>query len=245
MATSSVLANSSKSKPGVTTGNVNINRSNSNGNLTQQNQNFQRQSQTENQNHTHGSIINGFKIAHININHLIHKKNFINELISKNNISIFAVTETWLSGDISDGEISIPHYRVFRRDRTDRRGGGVCIYIHETINFKVLVHQQDPSLEVLWLTLCEATARSTKLRKMQFYKSVFYQKKEALLLFTTSPCLKVFASLITKNKSKSSWHTEKFAKNRLKEKSSGRMRTKRQNRKVCSSLRSISSSPSH
>ena len=151
MATSSVLANSSKSKPGVTTGNVNINRSNSNGNLTQQNQNFQRQSQTENQNHTHGSIINGFKIAHININHLIHKKNFINELISKNNISIFAVTETWLSGDISGGEISIPHYRVFRRDKTDRRGGGVCIYIHETINFKVLVQLQDPSLEMLWL----------------------------------------------------------------------------------------------
>ena len=96
------------------------------------------------------------------------------------------------------------------------------------------------------LTLCEATARSTKLRKMQFFKSVFYQKNEALLFITTLPCLKVFASLITKNKSKSSWHTEKFAKSRLKEKSSGRMRTKRQNRKVCScSLRSISSSPGH
>ena len=79
------------------------------------------------------------------------------------------------------------------------------------------------------LTLCEATARSTKLRKMHFYKSVFYQKNEALLFITTLPCLKVFALLITKNKSKSSWHTEKFAKNRLKEKSSGRMRTKRQN----------------
>ena len=80
---------------------------------------------------------------------------------------------------------------------------------------------------------------------MQFYKSVFYQKNEAFLFITTLPCLKVFASLITKNKSKSLWHTEKFAKNRLKEKSSGRMRTKRQNRKVCSSLRSISSSPGH
>ena len=58
------------------------------------------------QNCTHGSTINGFKIAHININHLLHQKNFINELISKNNISIFAVNETWLSEDISDGEIS-------------------------------------------------------------------------------------------------------------------------------------------
>ena len=56
------------------------------------------------------------------------------------------------------------------------------------------------------------------MRKKQSYKSVFYQKKEAVLLITTSPCLKVFVSLITKNKSKSSWHTEKFAKSRLKEK---------------------------
>ena len=55
------------------------------------------------------------------------------------------------------------------------------------------------------LTLCEATARSTKLRKKQSYQSVFYQKKEAFLLITTLPCLKVFVSLITKNKSKSSW----------------------------------------
>ena len=78
---------------------------------------------------------------------------------------------------------------------------------------------------------------------MQFYKSVFYQKNEALLLITTLPCLKVFALLITKNKSQSLWPIEKFAKNRLKEKSSGRMRTKRQNCKVCSSLRCISSFP--
>ena len=96
-----------------------------------------------------------------------------------------------------------------------------------------------------YLTLCEATARSTKLRKKQSYKSVFYQKKEELLLITTLPCLKVFVSLITKNKSKSSWYTEKFAKRRLKEKSSGRMRTKRQNRKEFCFLRCFSSSPGH
>ena len=98
---------------------------------------------------------------------------------------------------------------------------------------------------VYLLTLCEATARSTKLRKQQSYKSVFYQKKEALLLITTLPCLKGFVSLITKNKSKSSWYTENFAKSCLKEKSSGRMRTKRQNRKECCFLRSFSSSPGH
>ena len=132
-------------------------------------------------------------------------------------------------------------------------GGGGVLYIYvvsmytsrdESKNFHFDADDGHSS-PASGLTLCEATARSTKLRKMQFYKSVFYQKNEALLFITTLPYLKVFASLITKNKPKSSWHTEKFAKNRLKEKSSGRMRTKRQNRKVCSSLRSISSSPGH
>ena len=64
-----------------------------------------------------------------------------------------------------------------------------------------------------------------KSEKKAILQERFYQKKEALLLITTLPCVKVFVSLITKNKSKSSWHTEKFAKSRLKEKSSGRMRT--------------------
>ena len=81
------------------------------------------------------------------------------------------------------------------------------------------------------------------MRKKAILRERLYQKKEALLLITTLPCLKVFVSLITKNKSKSSWHTEKFAKSRLKEKSSGRMRKKRQNRKECCFLRCFSSSP--
>ena len=38
------------------------------------------------------------------------------------------------------------------------------------------------SLQTIYLTLCETTARSTKLRKMQSYKSVFYQKKNLFCL---------------------------------------------------------------
>ena len=58
------------------------------------------------------------------------------------------------------------------------------------------------------------------------------KKHFACYNLTACFCQKVFASLITKNKSKSSQHTEK-PKNRLKEKSSKRMRTKCQNRIAC------------
>ena len=62
---------------------------------------------------------------------------------------------------------------------------------------------------------------------------------------TLSESICLFASLILKNKSKSLWHTEKFAKSFLQKKSPLRMRTKRQNRKLCRSLCFISCSPCH
>ena len=58
------------------------------------------------------------------------------------------------------------------------------------------------ALCLLLIVLPSTKNLSTKLRKMQFYKSIFYQKNEALLFITTLPCLKEFASLITKTNPK-------------------------------------------
>ena len=40
------------------------------------------------------------------------------------NLHILAFTETWLDNSISDGEVSLPGYSIFRSDRTNGRGGG-------------------------------------------------------------------------------------------------------------------------
>ena len=34
------------------------------------------------------------------------------------NIDVFTISETWLNSNISDDEVSIPDYQLFRRDRT-------------------------------------------------------------------------------------------------------------------------------
>ena len=47
-------------------------------------------------------------------------------------VDILAVTETFLDGTISDGEICPGHYRIYRRDRS-RHGGGVLVIIREDI----------------------------------------------------------------------------------------------------------------
>ncbi len=77
----------------------------------------------------------------------------IREIIIKYKLSIFAVTETWLTPDMSDGEINIDGYRLFRRDRVGRLGGGVCIYTHHCLKIKVLNDLSHPLLEMLWLSI--------------------------------------------------------------------------------------------
>lgn len=48
-------------------------------------------------------------------------------------LHMFSINETKIDSSINDCEVYIPRYEIFRRDR-DRRCGGVCFYIENTIN---------------------------------------------------------------------------------------------------------------
>ena len=52
----------------------------------------------------------------------------LNLLLSSDNVDIVCITETWLKSSLPDSCIANTNYwSVFRSDRTDRPGGGVCI----------------------------------------------------------------------------------------------------------------------
>ena len=51
------------------------------------------------------------------------------------NLDVLAINETRLSKSISDTCVHIPGHDIVRKDR-NRNGGGVCVYIRSTINFK-------------------------------------------------------------------------------------------------------------
>ena len=51
----------------------------------------------------------------------------------KSNIPILGITETWLKSYISDAQIYIKNYLPFRCDRSNRKGGGTLLYVHESI----------------------------------------------------------------------------------------------------------------
>ena len=56
-------------------------------------------------------------------------------LCERNGADIITLSETWLNKDIDDSEIELPGYSIIRRDRSERTGGGVIIYIREGLVF--------------------------------------------------------------------------------------------------------------
>ena len=55
--------------------------------------------------------------------------------LNKNNFSVpfIALAETWLKDDITEAEINIENYNVYRADRQRSAHGGVLLYVHEKI----------------------------------------------------------------------------------------------------------------
>ena len=49
-------------------------------------------------------------------------------------LHILAFTESKLDNSISDGEVSLPGYSIFRSDQTNGRGVGIAVYVKETLS---------------------------------------------------------------------------------------------------------------
>ena len=43
---------------------------------------------------------------------------------------IVGITESWANNDITNAELGLEGYVMFRKDRIGRRGGGVILYIN-------------------------------------------------------------------------------------------------------------------
>ena len=68
--------------------------------------------------------------------------------------SLIAVTETWLNEEIPNHLISMNAYTVFRADRKTRMGGGVCVFVSDSLTVTRLEISDHPEdFESLWLFL--------------------------------------------------------------------------------------------
>ena len=70
-----------------------------------------------------------------------------------NNIDIAAITETWFNKDIDDDLVSLDKYCIHRCDRVSGCGGGVCLFVANTIYSKRLSDLEDTRYDCIWIWL--------------------------------------------------------------------------------------------
>ena len=69
------------------------------------------------------------------------------------NWDVVGVAETWLDNTISDGKICIPGYSVVRCDRSDRQGGGTCLYYRTSLPVTYRSDLHHSHLEATWTAI--------------------------------------------------------------------------------------------
>ena len=125
----------------------------------------------------------GFKLAALNIVSLQAHIDELSVYMHSKVIDILAINESRLSSSISNGEVSIPGYILERNDR-NRDGGGVALYIRNTINYELLHDYDDDRLE--WLGI-----RVNKFTTKPFIVGTWYRPPDA-----NAEILMAFESLI-------------------------------------------------
>ena len=87
-----------------------------------------------------------------NARSLLNKLNYVQSLFTSKSISILCITETWLHSNVFDHEIVPSGFTVYRRDRTNKRGGGVLIAVCSKIRSKLVFTHS--FVEIITIELC-------------------------------------------------------------------------------------------
>ena len=101
----------------------------------------------------------GLKLAHLNIRSLnvitMNKIDQVRILLEDKTIDVLALSETWLMSDVSDEEVYICGYTLYRKKRvSDQRGGGVTLYIESSISHSYSDKlTKDSNSEVIWVAI--------------------------------------------------------------------------------------------
>ena len=73
------------------------------------------------------------KCVCLNARSIINKKTELNIMVVDIKPHIIGITESWANNDITNAELGLEGYVMFRKDRIGRKGGGVLLYIKDTI----------------------------------------------------------------------------------------------------------------
>ena len=78
-----------------------------------------------------------------------NKQEEMEAIVQQDRYDLVAITETWWD-DSHDWSAAMDGYKLFRRNRQGRTGGGVAFYVRECFDCTKL-HDCDDKVECLWL----------------------------------------------------------------------------------------------
>ena len=114
--------------------------------------------------------LKGITLLHNNIRSLVKNFDEFELFLNVLKPDIFCLSETWLNEDISDFEVRIKDYKLFRNDRKGRRGGGVAIYVKN----RLFATQTEIGTDIESLTIEVKQPNGAK-----FYLSVIYRPPDS------------------------------------------------------------------
>ena len=93
----------------------------------------------------------GYICVCLNARSIVNKKNELNIMGEDIDPHMIGITESWANTDISDAELGLTGYVMFRKDRIGRRGGGVILYVKESIQaYEIKLEREADCDEAVW-----------------------------------------------------------------------------------------------
>ena len=74
---------------------------------------------------------NKVKLAHLNARSLKCREHYVlvKETIFANKFDVFTTSETWFNDSVTDVDVEVPGYKLYRVDRQNKKDGGICVYV--------------------------------------------------------------------------------------------------------------------
>ena len=79
---------------------------------------------------------NNFIIGHLNARSLNKNITELKAILDETDFDAVSISESWLRSRTPKDRFHINGYKIFRNDRKNKRGGGVCLYVKEEYDCK-------------------------------------------------------------------------------------------------------------
>ena len=84
------------------------------------------------------SFKSGSTFIHLNTQSLLPKLDEFRVYLSNPKICVLSLNENWLNDTVTNDEVSVPGFTIFRKDRTHGTHGGVTLYVRNDLNPEIV-----------------------------------------------------------------------------------------------------------